>query len=179
MKLWHPCNNRRRLSGQGQGGDRPFHLLSQQSWVTGRCLEVREPPGGLQEGSSLSGRGAARGGPGAPGWAILSILCPLLPNCLSLLQGPCSGTCRIVLFWSAGGGRLVAGCSGGFQSVLAQTRRWVLPVQEPKCCVTLAVAGHCGSPCPAVLGWIWVRVHPCEVHGSVCLDGERLGSCFR
>ena len=60
------------------------------------------------------GHGAARGGPGGPGRAVLSILCPLLPDCLSLLQGLWYATCNIVLFLNACNSGLVAYCSAGF-----------------------------------------------------------------
>lgn len=92
LKLWHFCKNCWRLSGQGREEDPnlPFPLLSQQSRVTGQCQDICEPQGDR-------GRAASPGrGSGGPALVVLSILNLLLPNCLSLLQGPCSGTCNIV-----------------------------------------------------------------------------------
>lgn len=124
LKLRHLCNNCWRLSGQGREEDSnlPFPLLSQQSRVTGQCQDICEPHQGDSGRAASPGRGS-----GGPALAVLSILNLLLPNRLSLLQGPWSGTCNIVLCLNARDSRL-----GGYCSVLAPTRPWVLPMQEPK-----------------------------------------------
>lgn len=72
-------------------------------------------PGGVCGRAASTGHGAVQGGVQGPGQAILSILCPFLPDCLSLLQGPRYATCSIVCFLNARNSRLVvAYASAGF-----------------------------------------------------------------